>query len=95
MEEEIVENSTWGKGQLYLLMCSHQLLFLVLVYVMLPKKDVRRAPVPEASICCTGEIVAMGLLSPLSPILTTCQTWKKKKTHHITPCHTENTMFCS
>ncbi len=60
----------------------HKLLFLVFVSVISPKIDVRRAPVPEASICCTGEIAATGPLTARSPILPTCQTKKKNKTNH-------------
>lgn len=39
--------------------------------LILPNSDVSSAPVPEASICCTGVIPAEGVTTGRSPILTT------------------------
>lgn len=61
----------------------HKLLFLVFVSRISPKSDVRIAPVPEAIICCTGEIT--GPLAARSSILPTCQTKHKTTFCNFTP----------
>lgn len=59
-----------------------------------PKIDVRRAPVPEASICCTGEIAAPeppGRSPILPPARTKTDTHSEKGDPTIMEVNEDNT----